>query len=201
MQAPVSSFDLENCLRQLLIEEGYSVSAKRSHGQTGVDIVASKGSETYHIETIGYKKVGSVRAKDFFEGFFRAVSRLNDGAMHCVLALSDRAKVGLPARARQHRVAWLRIADAFPELEIWLVDAENRAYSRTTWDCWVKEEAEESIRPVRPTSRKPASVPRGKPTSADDPLWNIVGIASTAEPTDASKKHEYLADAYTPQKP
>ena len=42
---------------------------------------------------------------------------------------------------------------------------------------------------------------KGRPTSADDPLWNIVGMASSAEPTDASKKHEYLADVYTSQKP
>jgi hypothetical protein len=201
MRAPVTNAEVEDCLRQLLKDEGYSVSPKRLHGENGVDVIASRDSETYHIEVIGYKKVGAVRAKDFFEGFFRVVSRLNDGAMHCVLALSDHAKVGLPARAKQHRVAWLRIAKAFPELEVWLVDTENRAYSRTTWDCWVKEEAEESMRPVRPTSKKLAPVSRGKPTSADDPLWNIVGIASTAEPTDVSKKHEYLADAYMPQKP
>lgn len=201
MRASITSSEVEDCLRQLLKDEGYSMSSTRLHGENGVDVIASRGSETYHIEVIGYKKVGAVRAKDFFEGFFRIVSRLNDGAMHCVLALSHHAAAGLPARARQHRVAWLRIAEAFPELEIWLVDTENRVYSRTTWDCWVKEEAGESIRPVRPTSRKPPSAPRGKPTSADDPLWNIVGIASTAEPTDASKKHEYLADAYTPQKP
>lgn len=201
MRAPVTNAQVEDCLRQLLKGDGYSVSPKRLHGENGVDIIASRNSETYHIEVIGYKKVGAVRARDFFEGFFRIVSRLNDGATHCVLALSHHAATGLPARAKQHRVAWLRIADAFPELEIWLVDTENRAYSRTSWDCWVREEAEDSIRSLRPTSRKPPSVPRGKPTSADDPLWNIVGIASTSEPTDASKKHEYLANAYTPQKP
>lgn len=54
------------------------------------------------------------------------------------------------------------------------------------------------ITPVRPVARR---IRRGRPTAADDPLWNIVGMASSAEPTDASKKHEYLADAYAPQKP
>jgi excisionase family DNA binding protein len=63
------------------------------------------------------------------------------------------------------------------------------------------EALDEFITPVRPEPAKPAKrAPAGRPTSADDPLWNIVGIASTAEPTDASKKHEYLADAYSPQK-
>ena len=54
------------------------------------------------------------------------------------------------------------------------------------------------ITPVRPVARR---IRRGRPTAPDDPLWNIVGMASSAEPTDASKKHEYLADAYAPQKP
>ena len=114
MQTPVSNFDVEDCLPQLLNADGYSLSPRRSHGQTGVDIIVSRGPETYHIEVIDYKKVGPERAKDFYEGFFRAVSRLDDGATHCVLALSHPAEIGLPARAKQHRAAWIKIAEAFP---------------------------------------------------------------------------------------
>ncbi len=33
----------------------------------------------------------------------------------------------------------------------------------------------------------------------DDPLWELVGSATDAPPTDAAKKHEYLAEAYTSQ--
>ena len=54
--------------------------------------------------------------------------------------------------------------------------------------------------------RRPAPTPsrrsrRGKPTSEDDPLWGIVGIADAADfpdvPADVSaNKHRYLADAY-----
>ena len=139
MQTPVSNSDVEDCLRQLLNSDGYSLSPERSHGQTGVDIVASRGPETYHIEVIGYKKVGPERAKDFYEGFFRAVSRLDDGATHCVLALSHPAEIGLPTRAKQHRVAWIRIAEAFPELEVWLVDTEKQDYRSTTWLTWVEK--------------------------------------------------------------
>lgn len=109
------------------------LSPTRAYGQTDVDIIASRGEETFHIETIGYKESPPARAKDFYESFFRVVSRLNDGASHLVLALSHRAAIGLPARAKQHRVAWLRIADAFPELEIWLVDTVGRTYQRATW--------------------------------------------------------------------
>jgi excisionase family DNA binding protein len=41
-----------------------------------------------------------------------------------------------------------------------------------------------------------------KPTSADDPLWNIIGIADgdESDPTDMSaNKHRYLAEAYAPK--
>jgi hypothetical protein len=138
MLLPVSNAEIENCLREILIREAYSLSPQRSHGQAGVDILAMREGERYHIETIGYKASGSARAKDFYEGFFRIVSRLNDGAIHCVLALSHSAATGLPARAKQHRVAWLRIADAFPELEIWLVDTQSRTYKRSTWREWAE---------------------------------------------------------------
>lgn len=140
MPAIVSNADVETCLREILTGEGFRLNSPRAHGQTGVDIIATnKDSETYHIEVVGYKAAGPARAKDFFEGFFRAISRLNDNAKHCVLAVSHLAATGLPARARQHRVAWLRIADAFPELEVWLVNVEQRAYRRATRREWVQD--------------------------------------------------------------
>lgn len=138
MPALVSNAEVEDCLRELLAKDGFTLSPKRAHGQTGVDILAQKDDEQYHIEVIAYKQAGPARAKDFYEGFFRVVSRLNGDANHCVLALSKKAEVGLPARAAQHRVAWLRIAKAFPELEIWLVDTERRAYRRRSWREWVE---------------------------------------------------------------
>lgn len=138
MPAIVSNAEVEKCLRGILKGEGFSLTPQRSHGQTGVDVIATRGNETYHIESVGYKAKGPARAKDFYEGFFRVMSRLNDGATHCILALSHKAETGLPARAKQHRVAWLRIADAFPELGIWLVDTEARTYRRTTWREWAE---------------------------------------------------------------
>ncbi len=42
----------------------------------------------------------------------------------------------------------------------------------------------------------------GIPTSADDPLWNIIGMVQSEEgsPTDVSQnKYRYLADAYAPK--
>jgi len=138
MPAIIKNKDAEACLRELLEVQGYKLNVPRTHGETGVDILAIKGDEEWHIEVIGYKSSGPARAKDFYEAFFRAVSRLNDDATHCVIALPIQARVGLPASARQHRVAWTRISKAFPELEIWLVDVENRDYQRTSWIEWLR---------------------------------------------------------------
>ena len=140
MPGPVTNAQVEECLREILAQEGFALNPKRAHGQTGVDIVARKEGIAYYAEVIGYKKKGPARAKDFYEGVFRTVSRLNDGAAHIVLALSHLAENGLPARAKQHGIAWLRIADSFPELEIWLVDTENRICKKTSWREWVERD-------------------------------------------------------------
>lgn len=138
MPAIVKNEDAEAYLRELLEAQGYELNVPRAYGETGVDILATKDNEEWHIEVIGYKSSGPARAKDFYEAFFRIVSRLNDDATHCVIALPEQARAGLPARARQHRIAWSRIAQAFPELEIWLVDVENRVYQRTSWIEWLR---------------------------------------------------------------
>jgi hypothetical protein len=138
MPSIVKNAEVEAALRAALLREGYALSSLRAHGETGVDIVASANGEDWFIECIGYKSSPPARAKDFYESFFRVVSRLNDGASHLVIALSNRARVGLPARAKQHRVAWKRIANAFPELKIWLVDPASQTYSRHSWEEWLQ---------------------------------------------------------------
>ncbi len=133
---PVPNPAVEDCLRHCLEAEGYSLSPRRAHGEQGVDIVAKKGDEAIYIEVIGYKAAGAMRAKDFFEAFFKSVARLDLGAKRCVIAQASNARVGLPARAAQRRTAWLRIAQAFPELELWFVDTHAGRYERTTWREW-----------------------------------------------------------------
>lgn len=50
---------------------------------------------------------------------------------------------------------------------------------------------------LEPAPRPAKRELRGKPTSADDPLWRIVGIGHSQGPNDvASNKHKYLAEAY-----
>jgi hypothetical protein len=50
------------------------------------------------------------------------------------------------------------------------------------------------LTPIKPVVKKGA---KGKPTTKDDPLWKLVGSATEAQPTDASKIHEYLAEGYS----
>jgi hypothetical protein len=138
---PVANAEVERCLRDCLEADGFTLSRARTHGERGVDILARKGEDEYHIEVIGYKAAPPMRAKDFFGAFFQAVSRLDQGATHCVIAQASSAKVGMPERAGQKRTAWLRIAEAFPELELWFVDTADRTYERTTWRQWVDSTA------------------------------------------------------------
>jgi len=65
-----------------------------------------------------------------------------------------------------------------------------------------RESLEQFITPVEPREGEPGPVlPRGKALSSGDPLWELVGSATDAEPTDASKKYEYLAEALAPTRP
>lgn len=63
---------------------------------------------------------------------------------------------------------------------------------RNSGDIHILEKDGEELVEVRPA--KPAKkrrVPKGVLTE-DDPLWKLFGSARSAEPTDASKKYEYL---------
>jgi hypothetical protein len=140
MPSIVTSEAVEKVLRELLAGDGYSLNKARSYGETGTDILAKKGNEKIHVEVIGYKSSGPARAKDFFESFFRAISRIKDGAKKCVIAVPAQSSVGLPARAKQYGEAWTRIGAAFPELEIWLIDAQARGCTATRWNDWLAKD-------------------------------------------------------------
>ena len=144
MGSKVKNEDAEKCLRELLTAEGYKLqNDPKKQGENGVDILAKKGGETFHIEVIGYKSTTAARSKDFCEVFFKAVSRLEDsrleeGATHCVIALPKQFETGLPQRVKNHYTAWKRIGNAFPELEIWLVWVEeNKICKKRGWNDWL----------------------------------------------------------------
>jgi hypothetical protein len=128
MPALITSREVEAVLREALAAEGYALSSERGHGETGTDIIATRTGEAIHIEAIAFKRSPPARAKDFYEAFFRATSRLDRGATRCVIALPARFGIGLPQRSAASGLAWRRIGKAFPELEIWLVDVSQRSY-------------------------------------------------------------------------
>jgi hypothetical protein len=125
MPSVITNQATEETLRRLLVAENFSLSSVRGNGETGVDILAERGNEKIFFEVIGHASSPSKRARDFFESFFRAVSRLKDGAECCVIALPSISGRGLPQRANHYGNAWKRIGDAFPELQIWLVNVTD----------------------------------------------------------------------------
>ena len=133
MADAVSNEATETALRAILQNEGWELSRERGHGETGTDIIAQSSEETIHIEVIGYKRPPGARAMDFYQVFFRTVSRLNLGATKCVMAMPSEFGRGLASRVNQHRVAWVRIARAFPELELWLVNVIDGEIERLSW--------------------------------------------------------------------
>jgi hypothetical protein len=133
----VANQDVEAALRLCLQAEGYTLSATRKNGETGVDVLAEKIGEKLFIEVIGFKDSPPARAKDFFEVFFRAISRLKEGATQLVIALPERFSLGLHQRAAVYGPAWARLGMTFPELQVWLVNHREPSYRRTTWTEWL----------------------------------------------------------------
>ena len=63
----------------------------------------------------------------------------------------------------------------------------------------LREEREDvaKLTPLKPAAKKRV---RSKPTTADDPLWKLVGIGHSGKGDVSANKHTYLADAYLPRK-
>jgi hypothetical protein len=53
------------------------------------------------------------------------------------------------------------------------------------------------LTPITPVAKRSV---RGKPTSADDPLWKLVGIGHSGRGDISENTHKYLAEAYLHRK-
>lgn len=140
MPVLVPSIAVEEVVRDVLRAQGWEVSAPRAHGETGVDIEARRDGQRLFVEAISFKSSPPARAKDFYEAFFRAASRSGPEMPRLALALPLRFEAGLPRRARALGHAWIRIGQAFPELEIWLVDVAGRDLRETRWAHWAPQD-------------------------------------------------------------
>ena len=134
----ISNKDTENILREILKNKGFKLNnGPRLHGELGVDIHAVLNDEIFLIEVIGYKKSGPARAKDFFEVFFRTISRITEDMASLVIAMPLKWEKGLEIRCKKNYLyAWRRISKAFPELNIWLIDIEKKSIKMTKWEDW-----------------------------------------------------------------
>jgi hypothetical protein len=63
----------------------------------------------------------------------------------------------------------------------------------------LREEREDlaMLTPITPVAKRRT---RGKPTTADDPLWRLIGIGHSGKGDVSANKHTYLAEAYLPRK-
>jgi hypothetical protein len=136
MALSVTGEQVELVVRKLLSRQKYKLNKPRTSGEKGADIIAQKRGKELFIECIGFQKNPPLRSKQFYEVFFRAISRLRNGATRCILALPVRFKAGMNQRAEHYGEAWKRIGDAFPELEIWFVNVAEEICEEHKWNDW-----------------------------------------------------------------
>jgi hypothetical protein len=136
MALSVTGGQVETVVRKLLSSQGYKLNKPLGNGETGADIIAERSNIKIFIECIGFQEVAPLRSKQFYEVFFRAISRLKDGAARCVMALPIRFKDGINQRAEHYGKAWKRIGEAFPELEIWFINITEEVCEEYKWNDW-----------------------------------------------------------------
>ena len=134
----VSADEVEKIVRAHLIQQGYSLTnAQRKHGETGCDVIAARDRARVFVEVIGFQSAPPIRSREFYECFFRAISR-DQGKPNdrLIMALPKRFADGMARRKRQYGLAWEKIGKAFPHLEIWYVDVNRSSVEERPWaDC------------------------------------------------------------------
>lgn len=66
---------------------------------------------------------------------------------------------------------------------------------RTNEPAVLQQEREDlaMLTPIKPVGKRRLT---GKPTTADDPLWKLVGIGHSGKGDISENKHKYLAETY-----
>jgi hypothetical protein len=71
---------------------------------------------------------------------------------------------------------------------------------RATNEPAVLQQEREDLAMLTPITPAATRRVRGKPTSAEDPLWKLVGIGHSGRGDVSENKHKYLAEAYLHRK-
>ena len=71
---------------------------------------------------------------------------------------------------------------------------------RQTNEPSILREESEDLAMLTPLKQVAKRSVRGTPTTADDPLWKLVGIGHSGKGDISANKHKYLAEAYLPHK-
>ncbi|MCL0057581.1 hypothetical protein M1N05_00730 [Dehalococcoidales bacterium] len=130
----VKAKDVEQVVRRYLEGKGCTLSPPKKYGQTGTDITAKCGKSTWFVEVIGFQSHPPTRSREFYEAFFRVISRdRNNPDDALVLALPKRFKNGIRQRKQQYPVAWEKLGKAFPNLRLWYVDIEKNIVEEYPW--------------------------------------------------------------------
>ena len=130
----VEAKQVEQVIRRYLEGKGCMLSYPKKSGETGVDIIATCGDSTWLVEVIGFQSHPPTRSREFYEAFFRIISR-DKGNPDDILAISlpKRFKDGMRQRKKQYSVAWSKLGKAFPSLKLWYVDIENSTVEEYPW--------------------------------------------------------------------
>ncbi|RPJ62522.1 MAG: hypothetical protein EHM12_04440 [Dehalococcoidia bacterium] len=125
---------VEQTVRRYLQSQGYALNLPRKKGETGVDITSAQGNTNWLIEVIGFQSHPPIRSREFYEAFFRVISRdrgISSDVL--VIALPIRFKDGMKQRQQQYPVAWGKLAAIFPNLYLWYVDTEKDTIEKYPW--------------------------------------------------------------------
>lgn len=130
----VEAKQVEQVIRNYLERKGCMLSYPKKSGETGVDIIATRGDSTWLVEVIGFQSHPPTRSREFYEAFFRVISR-DKGNPDDILAigLPKRFKNGIRQRKSQYAVAWPKLGKAFPNLQLWYVDIESGTVEEYPW--------------------------------------------------------------------
>ena len=134
MAKSIPTSTVDQVIRYHLKAKGCSLSGPKNPGETGADIIAKLSETNWFVEVIGFQDHPPIRSREFFEAFFRLISRDRDDSSDVlVLGLPIRFKRGMRQRMRQYGIAWVKLGRTFPNIEIWYADTDKNTVEEYSW--------------------------------------------------------------------